>query len=196
MKTVCIHILYIYTLKKKNLILLALMVEGEKKSGSLKKKTKKLYRKKLTYDYIILLGLKWDVHIRLVCWTDRPWCEAVYTVAFVGCKTWQILSDEALGDTLHCPFLVVFVVNTCHSQLHILIDNGYHWTGQGSLYWQKIGQAFHYDAKSMALSEISFSLECIDCPTQRWICFWTLYTSCFDIELQGQGFSISIHLNM
>lgn len=105
MKTVCIHILYIYTLKKKNLILLALMVEGEKKSGSfIKKKKKKLYRKKLTYDYIILLGLKWDVHIRLVFWTDRPWCEAVYTVAFVGCKTWQILSDEALGDTLHCPF--------------------------------------------------------------------------------------------
>lgn len=103
MKTVCIHILYIYTLKKKNLILLALMVEGEKKSSSFIKK-KKLYRKKLTYDYIILLGLKWDVHIRLVFWTDRPWCEAVYTVAFVGCKTWQILSDEALGDTLHCPF--------------------------------------------------------------------------------------------
>lgn len=104
MKTVCIHILYIYTLKKKNLILLALMVEGEKKSSSFIKKKKKLYRKKLTYDYIILLGLKWDVHIRLVCWTDRPWCEAVYTVAFVGCKTWQILSDEALGDTKHCPF--------------------------------------------------------------------------------------------
>lgn len=102
MKTVCIHILYIYTLKKKNLIWLALMVEGEKKSSSFIKK--KLSNKKLTYDYIILLGLKWDVHIRLVFWTDRPWCEAVYTVAFVGCKTWQILSDEALGDTLHCPF--------------------------------------------------------------------------------------------
>lgn len=106
MKTVCIHILYIYTLKKKNLILLALMVEGEKKSSSFikKKQKKKLSRMKLTFDYIILLGLKWDVHIRLVFWTDRPWCEAVYTVAFVGCKTWQILSDEALGDTLHCPF--------------------------------------------------------------------------------------------
>lgn len=104
LKTVCIHILYIYTLKKKNLILLALMVEGEKKSSSFIKKKKKLSRKKLTYDYIILLGLKWDVHIRLVFWTDRPWCEAVHTVAFVGCKTWQILSDEALGDTLHCPF--------------------------------------------------------------------------------------------
>lgn len=129
-------------------------------------------------------------------WQTMVW-SCLHVVAFVGCKTWQILSDEALGGTLYIvPFLVVFVVNTCHSQLHILIDNGYHWTGQGSLYWQKIGQAFHYDAKSMALSEISFSLECIDCTTRRWICFWTLYTSCFDIELQGQGFSISIHLNM
>lgn len=40
LKTVCIHILYIYTLKKKNLILLALMVEGEKKSSSFIKKKK------------------------------------------------------------------------------------------------------------------------------------------------------------
>lgn len=121
MKTVCIHILYIYTLKKKNLILLALMVEGEKKSSSFIKKKKRLYRKKLTYDYIILLGLKWDVHIRLVFWTDRPWCEAVYTVAFVGCKTWQILSDEALGDTLHCPFFGGF----CCKYLSLTIAHSY-----------------------------------------------------------------------
>lgn len=131
----------------------------------------------------------------ILYWQTMVW-SCLHVVAFVGCKTWQILSDEALGDTLHCPFFGGF----CCKYLSLTIAHSYrHWLsldGQGSLYWQKIGQAFHYDAKSMALSEISFSLECIDCPTQGWICFWTLYTSCFDIELQGQGFSISIHLNM
>lgn len=123
LKTViCIHILYIYTLKKKNLILLALMVEGEKKSSSFIKTKKKTLQEETDVRLYNFVGIKMRCShsSSILNWQTMVW-NCLHLVAFVGCKTWQILSDEALGDTLHCPFFGGF----CCKYLSLTIAHSY-----------------------------------------------------------------------